>query len=58
MSEDTLKDQIRNYVQTTDYVSFAELSHRFPGFAGGEVSVCQGEHLVLWSGIQRASSST
>ena len=48
----TLKERIREYVEQTDYVSFAELGNRFGSeFNNGDRELCQGENVVIWSNM-------
>ena len=51
----SLRERIRDYVLSTDHVSFAELGNRFgaafrdAGESGAEL--CKGDNVVLWSGL-------
>ena len=55
MSE-TLKDRVRAYIESTDYVSYAELAHRFPEFKGGDYATFLAENLVLWANMTQEAA--
>jgi len=58
-SEDTehlrpLKERVRDYIEQTDFVSFAELANRFGDhFKGGDYGLEMRPNLVLWAGISQ-----
>lgn len=57
--EPPLKARVLEYIKRRDYVSFAELGHRFgDNFAGGgEFSISKGENIVLWVGMTEAAAN-
>jgi hypothetical protein len=56
MSE-ALKDRVRDYIEATDHVSFAELSNHFSDhFTGGEHALELCPNLVVWAGMTQEAS--
>jgi hypothetical protein len=44
----SLKDRVVAYIESTDYVSYAELASHFPEFKDGEFAISLRQNLILW----------
>jgi hypothetical protein len=54
-----LKERILDYIQKTDYVSFAELNHRFGGdFTGGEMALELKRNLIIWANLTETACAS
>lgn len=55
----TLQDQVLEYVEKQNNVTFAELSKMFPQFRGGNMAICAPDHpnTVIWCDMQEEAAS-